>query len=44
MGRRYIGVELKPSYYEQALRNMAAVDTDHVEEAGLFDVDELAPA
>lgn len=26
LGRRGIGIELKPSYYEQARRNMAAVD------------------
>lgn len=28
LGRVGVGVELKPSYFEQALRNMAAVDTD----------------
>lgn len=28
LGRVGIGIELKPSYYEQALRNMAAVDSD----------------
>lgn len=28
MGRFGIGAELKPSYYQQAVRNLAAVDTD----------------
>lgn len=30
MGRFAIGAELKPSYFEQALRNLAAVDDDRV--------------
>lgn len=43
MGRFAIGAELKPSYFEQALRNLAAVDTEkQVEEVGLFDVGEPA--
>lgn len=40
MGRYAIGAELKPSYYEQALRNLAAVDDDRAATApneGLFD-------
>ena len=34
-GRRAIGIELKPSYYRQAVRNMAEVKPD-VETADLF--------
>jgi DNA modification methylase len=30
-GRRGIGVELKPSYYKQALRNLEAADSGHIE-------------
>lgn len=42
LGRIGVGIELKPSYYEQALRNMASVDSDQVEtESALFD-DDLA--
>ena len=39
MGRYAIGTELKPSYYQQALRNLAAVDdeTEPVEQAELFE-------
>ena len=38
LGRIGIGIELKPSYYEQALRNLAAVDTDgDVPQESLFD-------
>jgi DNA modification methylase len=37
MGRIGIGSELKPSYFEQALRNMAAVDERVVEPDALFD-------
>lgn len=36
-GRRGVGAELKPSYYKQALRNLAAVDKTNTEEASLFD-------
>lgn len=36
LGRVGIGVELKPSYYVQAVRNMAAVDTDVIEDSTLF--------
>jgi hypothetical protein len=35
--RRAIGVELKPSYYKQAVRNLLAVDEAQVEEPTLFD-------
>lgn len=31
LGRRAIGAELKPSYYEQAVRNLAAVDSDSLD-------------
>lgn len=37
-GRRGIGIELKPSYFKQAIRNMEAVDVPVPEEPGLFDV------
>jgi len=38
MGRFGIGAELKPSYFQQALRNLAAVDDElPVVEAALFD-------
>jgi hypothetical protein len=39
-GRRGIGAELKPSYYRQAVKNLAAVDTDGVEQSWLDQVDE----
>lgn len=38
-GRFGIGVELKPSYYQQAVRNLAAVDHERIETASLFDVE-----
>lgn len=38
MGRYGIGSELKPSYFQQSIRNLAAVDDEHpVTEAALFD-------
>ncbi len=38
MGRYAIGAELKPSYFQQTLRNLAAVDSDQVVvDAPLFD-------
>jgi DNA modification methylase len=40
-GRRGIGIELKPSYYRQSVRNLAAVDQDIVEPVGWLD--ELEP-
>jgi DNA modification methylase len=36
LGRRGIGAELKPSYYRQALKNLAAVDADTAEDPTLF--------
>ena len=36
LGRRGVGAELKPSYYRQALKNLAAVDTDALEQDALF--------
>lgn len=36
-GRRGIGIELKPSYYRQALKNLEAVDAESVEEASWLD-------
>lgn len=42
MGRIGIGSELKPSYFQQALRNLAAVDEERpVTEAALFDAEVL---
>ncbi|MCK9601335.1 MAG: site-specific DNA-methyltransferase [Sphaerochaeta sp.] len=38
LGRFGIGVELKPSYYVQAVRNMEAVDEDLVDDETLFTV------
>ena len=39
MGRYGIGAELKPSYYKQAVRNLASVDTDNQElKVPLFDI------
>lgn len=37
LGRFGIGAELKPSYFEQAVRNMAAVDSDQAATADLFE-------
>ena len=37
MGRMAIGVELKPSYYRQAKKNLAAVDTLEPETAATLD-------
>lgn len=39
LGRRGIGIELKPSYYRQAIKNLSAIDGDMFEEASLFDLD-----
>lgn len=36
LGRRGVGAELKPSYYRQALKNLASVDTDALEQDALF--------
>ena len=48
LGRFGIGVELKPSYYRQAVKNLAAVDEDQYDDMPLFaghdnDVDEDEP-
>ena len=37
LGRRGIGIELKPSYYRQALKNIAQADAPASEQAALFD-------
>lgn len=43
LGRKGIGCELKPSYYEQAVRNLATVDAPvAVEEVPLFDIEEAS--
>jgi len=43
-GRRGIGIELKPSYYRQAVRNvqMAAAGRKDIETSEVFDFDEIA--
>jgi DNA modification methylase len=38
LGRRGIGIELKASYYRQALKNLAAVDADRSEDPALFEM------
>lgn len=44
-GRRAIGVELKTSYYKQALRNLIAAETGEVSDSDLFSLSaEGAPA
>lgn len=40
-GRRGIGVELKPAYYHQAVKNLDAVDTPDIYEPTLFPLDDL---
>ena len=35
-GRRAIGIELKPSYYKQSVRNMEAIDYTSLEDADMF--------
>jgi hypothetical protein len=42
MGRFGIGAELKPSYYRQALKNLAALDNDEFRQADLFDTEASA--
>jgi DNA modification methylase len=32
-GRRGVGVELKPSYYRQAIKNLRALETEHIGES-----------
>lgn len=34
--RRGVGIELKPSYYRQAVKNLVAVHTDDVEQPSLL--------
>ncbi|HNP15221.1 MAG TPA: DNA methyltransferase [Terrimesophilobacter sp.] len=41
-GRRGVGVELKPSYYKQAIKNIKTAGVAKPEEAGLFDDVEAA--
>ena len=35
-GRKAIGIELKPSYYKQSVRNMEAIDYTSLEDADMF--------
>jgi hypothetical protein len=39
LGRPGIGIELKPAYYRQALKNLAALDAEDAEQPDLFSVD-----
>ena len=41
-GRKGIGIELKPSYYRQAVKNLAQA-ANHKEDAPLFCADEVSP-
>ena len=41
LGRRAIGIELKPSYYRQALKNLAALDGEDQEHLSLFGLEEV---
>lgn len=41
LGRRGIGCELKPSYYRQAVKNLASVDKPKESQAALFDAAEV---
>ena len=43
LGRRGVGVELKPSYYRQAVKNLQAVAEPDVEQPDLFDRAPVAP-
>jgi len=42
LGRVGIGVELKESYFRQAIKNMELVNKETVEELPLFDLLEVA--
>jgi DNA modification methylase len=36
MGRRFLGIELKASYYQQALKNLQAAERIEGQQPGLF--------
>lgn len=38
LGRKALGIELKPSYYRQALKNLAAVDVPKSEQVDLMEI------
>ena len=40
MGRRGIGVELKQSYYRQAVKNLAAIGTEHEDQSWLAGIED----
>lgn len=44
LGRRGIGVELKPAYYRQAVKNLAALESDRPEQLDLGLLDEFPAA
>lgn len=39
-GRYGIGAELKPSYYRQAVKNLASISTEQIEQSSLLDADQ----
>ncbi len=42
MGRKAVGIELKDSYYRQAIKNIEAIERDEVVEESTFDFQEVA--
>lgn len=40
LGRRGVGIELKESYFRQAVKNLAEVDVEPVYNPTLFDVED----
>ena len=40
LGRKGIGIELKPSYFSQAIKNIESVDSPKIEQENLFDGDQ----
>ncbi|HUT77284.1 MAG TPA: DNA methyltransferase [Polyangia bacterium] len=39
-GRRGVGIELKPSYYRQAVKNLAAIGTEHEDQSWLAGIED----
>ena len=44
LGRRGVGIELKPTYFRQAVKNLEQVDAENVSVPTLFDMSEFANA
>jgi len=38
MGRRFVGFELKPSYYAQACANLESIEADILGQSTIFDI------